>query len=72
MDFRSEDGTLLGGITIEDMGRKTVGNDLDNVSIHFNKVELPRSAMLSKFAEIDENGEYKLLVPGIKPFDMIG
>ena len=68
MDFRDENGKLHDDITIEDMGRKTVGNDLDNVSIHFNKVVLPRSSMLNRFAEVTENGEYKLLVPGIKPF----
>ena len=72
MDFRDEKGNLVPNITIVDMGRKTVGNDLDNVSIHFDHVVLPKSSMLNRFADIDENGKYKIVVPGIKPFDMIG
>merc|ERR1712151_550842 len=31
MDFRDESGNLVKNITIKDMGRETVGNDLDNV-----------------------------------------
>ena len=48
------------------------GNDLDNAWIHFDHVELPRSAKLNRFADIDEDGQYALRVPGIRPFDMIG
>ena len=72
MDFRDEEGTLVKNIKITDMGRKTVGNDLDNVAIHFDHCILPKSSMLNRFAEIDEDGNYKLMVPGIRPFDMIG
>ena len=72
MDFRTDDGNLVDNVTMDDMGRKTVGNDLDNAWIHFDQVELPQSAMLNRFADINENGEYVLNVPGIRPFDMIG
>mmetsp|Transcript_44873 Transcript_44873/g.65956 ORF Transcript_44873/g.65956 Transcript_44873/m.65956 type:complete len:500 (+) Transcript_44873:33-1532(+) len=71
MDFR-RDGKLLPGISVDDMGRKTVGNDLDNAWIHFDKVELDKSAMLSKYAEINDENEYVLKTKGIRPFDMIG
>jgi acyl-CoA oxidase len=71
MDFR-RDGKLVDNITIDDMGTKTVGNDLDNAWIHFDHVELPKSAMLNRFADIDDDGNYALQVPGIRPFDMIG
>ena len=40
MDFR-KDGALVGGITVDDMGEKTVGNDLDNAWI---EVRLLRAA----------------------------
>jgi len=54
-----EGGDLLPGIKIEDMGHKTIANDLDNARVWFNKVQLPRSALLNKFAEIDaSSGEY--------------
>jgi acyl-CoA oxidase len=42
MDFRKE-GKLVPGISVDDMGRKTVGNDLDNAWIAFDKVELDKS-----------------------------
>lgn len=74
MDFRV-DGELVPGITVDDMGRKTVGNDLDNAWISFDQVQLPLSAMLSKHAEVLPNNggaEYILKSEGIRPFDMIG
>ena len=37
MDIRKE-GSLIEGITVADMGCKTVGNDLDNAHISFDKV----------------------------------
>ena len=42
--------------------------DLDNASIRFTNVVLPREALLSRFAEIDDDGNYKLLKGGIRPF----
>ena len=41
----------------EDMGKKTVGNDLDNASIGFENVALPKDALLNRFADI-EGDEY--------------
>ena len=70
MDFRNESGDLVDNVMIDDMGTKTVGNDLDNAWIHFDNVELPRSAMLNRYANIDEDGQYVLNVPGIRPFDV--
>lgn len=35
------------------MGIKTVGNDLDNAWISFDDVELPRSALLARYAEVE-------------------
>ena len=44
---------------------KTVGNDLDNAAIAFSNVVLPKSALLSRFADIDETtGEYVQKVKG--------
>jgi alkylation response protein AidB-like acyl-CoA dehydrogenase len=73
MDFRDDNGQLVPNVEINDMGPKSVGNDLDNAWIHFDNVELPYSAMLNRFSEIDVegDGEYRLRVPGVRPFDMI-
>ena len=45
MDFRNKNGKLLKGITIKDMGKKTVANDLDHKTIKILKIHL----ILSKF-----------------------
>ena len=71
MDFR-KDGQPVDGVSAVDMGRKTVGNDLHNARIHFDSVQLPKSAMLSRYAEIDEGGGSRLKSEGVRPFDMIG
>ena len=42
------------------MGIKTVGNDLDNAWIAFDNVTLPRSALLSRYAEVSADGVYNL------------
>jgi acyl-CoA oxidase len=70
MDFRN-DGSVIDGVELGDMGKKTTGNDLDNAWIQFNEVELPKSALLNRYADIDENGVYSA-VEGVAPFAMIG
>lgn len=48
-------GRLSEGIRVEDMGTKTVANDLDNARVWFDRVKLPRSALLNKFADVLHN-----------------
>lgn len=48
-----EGGELLPGIRVEDMGYKTIANDLDNARVWFDKVQLPRSALLNRFADVN-------------------
>ena len=40
---------------VEDMGFKTVANDLDNARVWFDKVRMPKSALLNKFCDIKDN-----------------
>jgi acyl-CoA oxidase len=70
MDLR-QNGSVVSGVELEDMGRKTIGNDLDNAAIAFHGVRLPRSALLNRFADI-EGGEYVQKVKGMPVFHMIG
>ena len=70
--YLREDGNLVPGVSTEDMGLKTVGNDLDNASIAFDNVSIPKSALLSKFADIDEGNKYIQHVEGLPVFHMIG
>mmetsp|Transcript_4345 Transcript_4345/g.13334 ORF Transcript_4345/g.13334 Transcript_4345/m.13334 type:complete len:582 (-) Transcript_4345:108-1853(-) len=55
LSMRDAEGQLLPGITVEDMGTKTVANDLDNARVWFDKVRLPKEAMLNKFADVRED-----------------
>ena len=71
MDLR-RGGELVPGVSVGDMGLKTTGNDLDNAWIHFDKVRLPRSALLNAHADVDEHGTYSRRTAHIAPFEMIG
>ena len=66
------DGVLIPGVSTQDMGLKTVGNDLDNASIAFTNVQIPKSALLSRFADIDDSGKYVQKIEGLPVFHMIG
>ena len=55
MRLRDDDGNLCTGIRIDDMGDKTVANDLDNARVWFSDVRLPHSSLLNKFADIQDN-----------------
>lgn len=67
-----ENGELVPGISTQDMGPKTVGNDLDNASIAFDNVKIPKSALLSRFADINEDNTYVQKIEGLPVFHMIG
>ena len=57
MPLRDEaTGELTRGVTVGDMGNKTIANDLDNAWIAFDQVTIPRACMLDRFATI-ENGQ---------------
>jgi len=48
-------GELLPGVSSEDLGRKSVANDLDNSAISFNQFVVPKSALLNRFADVRDN-----------------
>lgn len=54
MDLR-QNGVVVPGVVLGDMGRKTTGNDLDNAWIKFENVLLPKSALLNRYADIRDN-----------------
>jgi len=66
-----ENGNVVSGVSHGDMGKKTVGNDLDNAWISFNNVTLPKSALLNRYADIDGTN-YIQKVKGVPVFHMIG
>lgn len=75
MELRNaETGELAPGVHLEDMGRKTVGNDLDNVAVSFENVAVPRSALLGRYACVDDAGLYSATKDGahVSAFAMVG
>jgi len=46
------------GCRVEDMGQKIGLNGIDNAKIWFDKVRVPRSAMLTKYATVAKGGKY--------------
>lgn len=57
--LRDERGEALPGVRIEDCGEKMGLNGVDNGRIWFDHVKVPRAAMLSRYASIDDSGRYQ-------------
>lgn len=72
--IRDENGKTLPGIRIGDAGHKLGLNGVDNGRLWFDHVELPRSALLSRYAEVTEKGEYRSPIesPSRRFFTMLG
>lgn len=67
-------GKLLSGVELGDMGRKTVGNDLDNAWIGFDKFRVPHSSLLSRYCDVTpgNGGSYVSKAKGFNNMAMIG
>ncbi|MCH7846353.1 MAG: acyl-CoA dehydrogenase family protein, partial [Acidobacteria bacterium] len=72
--IRDHAGSVLPGIRIEDDGAKGGLNGVDNGRIWFDNVRVPRTALLDRFASIDDDGEYVSDIPNPdrRFFTMIG
>lgn len=57
--LRSDSGELLGGIRIEDNGAKGGLNGVDNGRIWFDRVRVPREALLDRFSMVHPDGGYE-------------
>jgi len=58
MPLRNAHGQLTPGVSVGDMGGKTIANDLDNAWISFDSVRIARSCMLDRFATIEGEDKY--------------
>jgi acyl-CoA oxidase len=56
--IRDEDGRVCDGVTIEDCGEKLGLNGVDNGRISFDRVRVPRDALLDRYAQVSPAGEY--------------
>lgn len=55
---READGTVRPGVTIGDNGPKGGLDGVDNGSLAFDSVRIPRTMLLSRYGGIDEDGRY--------------
>lgn len=56
--IRDEDGNPMPGVTIGDHGHKGGLLAVDNGTLLFDKVRIPRENLLNRFGDVDEEGNY--------------
>jgi len=73
MELR-RNGQPVPNVELGDMGRKTVGNDLDNAWIAFHGARIPHSALLRRYADVQpgNGGTYVSKAKGFTNMSMIG
>lgn len=72
--IRDENGEFLPGIGGEDDGLKGGLNGIDNGRLHFTNVRVPRTNLLNRYGDVDEQGVYTspIASPGRRFFTMLG
>ena len=72
--IRDEQGNALPGITLGDHGHKGGLVGVDNGTLRFDNVRVPRVNLLNRFADVDENGRYSSPIenPNARFFTMLG
>jgi acyl-CoA oxidase len=72
--LRDEAGAVMPGVRIEDSGHKMGLNGVDNGRIWFDRVRVPRTALLDRFAQVSREGVYTSPIPseGKRFFVMLG
>ena len=72
--LRDDQGKELAGIRVEDCGYKLGLNGVDNGRIWFTHVKVPRTNLLNKFGDIDQQGNYTSPIknPSRRFFTMLG
>lgn len=61
--LRDTKGNTLNGITIGDCGHKMGLNGVDNGTISFDNVVIPKENMLDRFASVNDKGEFESPIP---------
>ena len=57
--IRDAEGRPAPGVTIEDCGEKLGLNGVDNGRLRFDRVRVPREALLDRYAAVDDDGTYR-------------
>lgn len=72
--IRDENGVPTRGVSITDCGHKMGLVGVDNGRLHFDRVRVPRGALLDRFASVSEDGVYSSPIssPAKRFFTMLG
>ncbi|HIW96120.1 MAG TPA: acyl-CoA oxidase, partial [Candidatus Corynebacterium gallistercoris] len=72
--IREEDGSAVEGVHLGDHGYKGGLKGVDNGTLSFDNVRVPREALLNRFADVDEAGNYTSDIenPNRRFFTMLG
>ena len=72
--IREDDGSPIDGVRIGDHGHKGGLKGVDNGTISFDNHRVPREALLNRFADVDEAGNYTSPIenPNRRFFTMLG
>lgn len=72
--IRDERGATLPGVHAVDVGHKMGLNGVDNGRLWFDRVRVPRAAMLDRFARVTDDGKYESEIPSASRrfFTMLG
>jgi acyl-CoA oxidase len=72
--IRARNRRILKSIRVEDCGEKLGLNGVDNGRIFFNRVRVPREALLNRHAQVTEDGRYlsEIEDPNKRFFTMLG
>lgn len=61
--LRDKKGKTIKGVTIGDCGHKMGLNGVDNGTIRFDNVVIPKEDMLNRFASVNDAGEFESPIP---------
>ncbi|WP_433870701.1 acyl-CoA dehydrogenase family protein [Saccharopolyspora sp. CA-218241] len=72
--LRDAEGRPMPGVHIEDTGRKAGLNGVDNGRITFDRVRVPREALLNRYGDVEPDGTYRSPIAGANKrfFTMLG
>ncbi|SFE65153.1 Acyl-coenzyme A oxidase [Actinopolyspora alba] len=72
--IRDGAGNPFPGVSISDCGRKAGLNGVDNGRISFDRVRVPREALLNRYGDVAEDGSYSSPIEGVNKrfFTMLG
>jgi len=70
-EVRNGKKEVVKNIRLDDMGRKTVCNDLDNAWIAFDGLRVAESCLLDRYAVIDKDGVYVEKQKGLRTMELI-